>query len=154
MSYLPGHACLHHFYKFKIGVDIMKGKNKKTHDGKVVSLHEKEPLLKTDGFQALLDTITPAEVEETKELLKDFLKGSSTVDHNMVAIAYSFGRIQGIEDTFNDVSNKAGQGILEQFKQAHERGRQLGIVQTLQYFQSQEMQKSQEPQGTEGNENL
>jgi len=34
---------------------------KKTRNGKIISLHENEPLLKTEGFQALLDTVTPAE---------------------------------------------------------------------------------------------
>ena len=119
----------------------MRGKNKKTHDGKVVSLHKKEPLLKTDGFQALLDTITPA--EEAKELLKDFLKGSSTVEHNMVAIAYLFGITQGTENVFNDLSKTSGQGIVARVKQAHERGRQLGFVQALQFFQSQETKENE-----------
>lgn len=127
----------------------MKGKNKKTHDGKVVSLHEKEPLLKTDGFQALLDMIAPAEVEEAKELLKDFLKGSSTVDHNMVAIAYLFGVIQGTENVFNNMSKTSGQGFVMRVKQAHEKGRQLGIVQTLQFFQSQETKENEKQETTE-----
>lgn len=116
----------------------MEKQNKKTRGGKVISLHEKEPLLKTEGFQALLDTITPAEVEEAKDLLKDFLKGSSTVDHSMVAIAYLFGVIQGTENIFNDLSKTSGQGILMKVKQAHEKGRQLGIVQALQFMQSKE----------------
>lgn len=116
----------------------MSKQKKKIRNGKIISLHEKEPLLKTEGFQVLLDTVTPAEVEETKELLKDFLKGSSTVDHNMVALAYRFGVIQGEEDIFNDLSKTSGQGILQRVKHAHEMGRQLGIVQTLQFFQSKE----------------
>lgn len=116
----------------------MNKNQKKIRNGKIISLHENVPLLKTEGFQVLLDTVKPAEVEEAKELLRDFLKGSSTVDSNMVAIAYRFGIIQGTEDIFNDLSKTSGQGILSRMKQTHEQGRQLGIVQALQFFQKQE----------------
>jgi hypothetical protein len=98
-----------------------------------------ESLLKTEGFQSLLDVITPEEIVEAKELLKDFLNFFPT-DDDKFALAYLFGILQGAEDTYGDFS-ASGQGIFCRMKEVHELGRKLGTVQGMIFYQQQEKKR-------------
>lgn len=113
-------------------------RQRKVRAGNVVALHESESLLKTVGYQGLLELITQEEIAEAKDLLDDFVKSMPNIDNNKFALAYLFGILQGAENTFNDISKASGRGLIHKLKEVHELGRKLGVVQGIVFMEKKD----------------
>lgn len=75
---------------------------------KIIQLHEKRPLLKSLDIELLISTISPEEIQETREVLKEYLEGFKHVDtEKKIILAYLFGELQRFDDMYSEQARKS-----------------------------------------------
>lgn len=91
-----------------------------------------ESLLKSSGYQQMIESFTPVDVSQAVEALEEFLKDFANVEKQRVAVlSYLFGMRQGYHDLVHAHQDRAD-GIKSNFveetiKRAMELGRQHGL---------------------------